>query len=181
VILIRRDGKDEEVTLKKGRVMAISGHRPVKMGGYTLAAKQALVDFATEVLREAQPSKVISGMALGVDQAMAWAARRLDIPFVAAVPFEGQEHYWPLASQREYWELMASAAGKVVVSDNTHVIDAFQHRNVWMVDNSEALLALWDGSSGGTANCVNYALLKQARVINVWPAWERFRAQRTGH
>lgn len=33
----------------------------------------------------------------------------------------------------------------------------FQQRNQWMVDRADAVLAVWDGSPGGTANCVNYA------------------------
>jgi uncharacterized phage-like protein YoqJ len=30
-------------------------------------------------------------------------------------------------------------------------------RNAWMVDQCEALLAVWDGTPGGTSGCVNYA------------------------
>jgi uncharacterized phage-like protein YoqJ len=32
-----------------------------------------------------------------------------------------------------------------------------QDRNIWMVDHCDALIAVWDGTSGGTANCVRYA------------------------
>ena len=32
-----------------------------------------------------------------------------------------------------------------------------QKRNEWMVDHCDILIAVWDGTSGGTANCVNYA------------------------
>ena len=42
------------------------------------------------------------------------------------------------------------------------------YRNTWMVDRADAVLAVWDGSSGGTANCVNYArtINKPIRFIN---------------
>jgi uncharacterized phage-like protein YoqJ len=32
-----------------------------------------------------------------------------------------------------------------------------QKRNEWMVDHCDLLIAVWDGSEGGTANCVRYA------------------------
>ena len=43
-----------------------------------------------------------------------------------------------------------------------------QIRNQWMVDNCELLIAVFDGTSGGTANCVNYAksIRKNTVVIN---------------
>ena len=30
-------------------------------------------------------------------------------------------------------------------------------RNVWMVNNSFKLITVWDGTTGGTGNCVKYA------------------------
>ena len=30
------------------------------------------------------------------------------------------------------------------------------------------LLALWDGTSGGTENCIKYALKKSCVIINLW-------------
>jgi len=32
-----------------------------------------------------------------------------------------------------------------------------QKRNDWMVDNSDAVIAIWNGAPGGTANTVEYA------------------------
>lgn len=43
-----------------------------------------------------------------------------------------------------------------------------QKRNEYMTDNSDIVIAVWDGSKGGTANCVRYAkkLNKEIIVIN---------------
>jgi uncharacterized phage-like protein YoqJ len=43
-----------------------------------------------------------------------------------------------------------------------------QKRNEYMVDNSDIVIAVWDGSKGGTYNCVKYAekLGKKIIVIN---------------
>ncbi|WP_188052008.1 hypothetical protein [Azospirillum sp. Sh1] len=47
-------------------------------------------------------------------------------------------------------------------------------RNEWMVDHSDRLLALWDGSQGGTANCVRYARGLGRPIDNLWSEWEKF-------
>ena len=43
-----------------------------------------------------------------------------------------------------------------------------QKRNEWMVDNCDAVIAVWDGAPGGTANTVDYArkLGKSVLVID---------------
>jgi uncharacterized phage-like protein YoqJ len=33
----------------------------------------------------------------------------------------------------------------------------YQKRNEWMVDHADEVVAVWDGTSSGTANCVAYA------------------------
>jgi hypothetical protein len=38
-----------------------------------------------------------------------------------------------------------------------------------MVDNSDLLIAVWDGSSGGTSNCVSYATIKGKQIIRIDP------------
>jgi uncharacterized phage-like protein YoqJ len=47
-----------------------------------------------------------------------------------------------------------------------------QRRNEWMVERADVILALWNGSSGGTANCVAYARQRGSRIVNVWEAFE---------
>ena len=37
-----------------------------------------------------------------------------------------------------------------------------------MVDNCTHVLAMWDGSEGGTANCVKYAQAVNKPIINLW-------------
>lgn len=45
-----------------------------------------------------------------------------------------------------------------------------QNRNEHMVDNSEDCIAVWDGTSGGTGNCVKYAQRVGKNVIRIHPA-----------
>lgn len=101
--------------------------------------------------------EAISGMALGVDQWFAETCIVLGIPFTAAVPCDDQERLWPEESQRHYRELLAKAHHVRVVSPGPYAAWKMQARNEYMVNECDVLLAVWDGSSGGTANCVRYA------------------------
>ncbi len=41
-----------------------------------------------------------------------------------------------------------------------------QKRNEWMVDNCDMLVAVWDGTDGGTYNCIDYAKrMKKPRIL----------------
>ncbi len=108
-------------------------------------------------LLDLAPEMVISGMALGVDQ---WAAREsvgLGIPFTAALPCDEMDEVWPARSRAEFRQLLALAAHVHVVSPGPYKPWKMQRRNEWMVDHSMRLVAVHDGSAGGTYNCIRYA------------------------
>lgn len=44
-----------------------------------------------------------------------------------------------------------------------------------MVDNSNAVLALWNGSEGGTGNCVRYAKEKNKKIFQLWDKYKSFK------
>ncbi len=132
--------------------------------------RRALGALAVEHLSANRPAKVISGMALGWDQAVAAACVALGIPFVAAVPFRGQENTWP-AQARERYDRLLDAADEVTIVSSTEAADPMQVRNCWMVDRADAVLALWDGSWGGTFNCVTYARKVGRPITNLWVRW----------
>ena len=143
-----------------GSVIAFTGHRPNKLGGYGQSPTRDLIEKRLRSLLDAlKPSKCISGMALGFDQ---WAAQiciDLGIPFVAAIPFKGQELKWPCKSQSAYLVLMAKAIDVKVVCEGPYAAWKMQERNKWMVDQADEIIACFDGSPGGTANCLAYARL----------------------
>lgn len=156
------------------RVWCATGHRPNKLGGYHFSAFEKLVQLARHVLCDAaEDLHVISGMALGWDQAWLSAAIDLGIPAHAAVPFVGQEKAWPAQSQDLYGRLLSRCASVTVVCDGGYAPEKMQRRNEWMVDRSQCVIALWDGSSGGTANCVRYAIKNNVIVHNVWAQYGR--------
>lgn len=156
-------------------VIAATGHRPPKLGGYGPQVGLALGGLATEYLSREQPDEVISGMALGWDQAVAAACVALDIPFTAAVPFEGQDSLWPAESRARYRRLLACAKHVEIVTPGEvmgRAADrAMQVRNEWMVDRAHRMVALWDGSWGGTFNCIAYARQRDVPIDNLWARW----------
>lgn len=164
-------------------VIAFTGHRPDKLGGWSAETqvkaryKVRLALHGELLFHIRQPTTAISGMALGVDQ---WAAElcvELGIPFTAAIPFEGQEKMWPRYQQRAYSQLLAKASKIHTVSpgkpfSRREAVAALQRRNEWMVDNCDLLLAYWNGTPGGTANCVRYAEGQEKPYVNCYKPGE---------
>lgn len=144
--------------------VAFTGHRPDKLGGYDAAnptrdrVKEALRKELNLLRREDPALCAITGMALGVDQWAAEVCFELGIPYLAAVPFQGQERVWPDHAKTHYEYLLRRANAVHVVSDGGYAAWKLHKRNQWMVDNCDLLLAVWDGTGGGTASCVAYAV-----------------------
>ena len=157
-------------------IIAFTGHRPPKLiGGYDIyvgerfhVAFEWIQTQLTNSLKELQPTKAISGMALGVDT---WAAKicvELNIPFIAAIPFEGQEKRWSKQDQNIYNQLLEKAEKVITVSNGGYKPSAYQIRDEWMVDNADMVLAVFDGSKSGTKNTIDYAkkVGKEVHIID---------------
>lgn len=153
--------------------LAVTGHRPDKLGGYGRGAWNRLVAVARVELLKLNPDLVITGMALGWDQAIARACVSLEIPFDAYIPFDGQAKVWPPESQEMYYALLRNSGSKRVICPGKYSPWAMQVRNVAMVDNCDLLLALWNGSDGGTANCVKYATKIGVEIVNCWESFSK--------
>lgn len=152
-------------------IVAFTGHRPDKLGGYKLPNDTYIkvCQKIDKTLRELKPEKVITGMALGVDQWAAVVAHKIGIPFLAAIPFENQEMKWPEGSQKTYRLLRKLASEEVIVCSGKYEARKLQVRNEWMCDHCDVLVAIWDGSPGGTANCINYAKSIGRKIIFIDP------------
>jgi uncharacterized phage-like protein YoqJ len=153
-------------------ILTATGHRPNKLpNGYSEKTFGRLVDLAAAEIQDLKPEAIISGMALGWDQAVAMAAIRERVPFDAAIPFRGQERVWPVESKKQYTRLLSAARNITVVCEGDYASDKMQRRNEWMVDHADLVLALWDGSRGGTRNCLLYANSVGKPVRNCWKRW----------
>jgi uncharacterized phage-like protein YoqJ len=107
---------------------------------------ERLVVLACRFLIWAKPAKVITGMALGWDTAVALACVRCNVPFIAAIPFEGQDYTWPHDARSRYKTLRRWAAEEVIVSLGGYTPGLMHARNRWMVDRCEAVMAVWNAS-----------------------------------
>jgi len=160
-------------------IISATGHRPKKLKAYNQEAYpglfpyERLIDLSTQIIKSREATHVISGMSLGFDMAMAQAAIELEVPFIAAIPFEGQESKWPKESQEYYHKLLEQASEIEFVSNPGYEAWKMQKRNEFMVNNSDVVVALWDGSESGTGNCVDYANSVEKPVINYWDVWEQ--------
>ena len=119
-----------------------------------------------------------------------------DIKLIACIPCDRQESKWNWKDQKLYWDVLRKCDKIYGVTESgaevelvTMFIDEgvyelwtieprdylveykpwlMQARNKIIVNHCDTLIALWDGSSGGTYNCIDYAK-RQGRVnIIVW-------------
>lgn len=149
-------------------ILSATGHRPNKLGGYSKDVQDKLKNLAISFLSKEKPDKIITGMALGWDTAWARAGLSLQIPVLAAIPFYGQESMWPGESKKSYFNILEQCEDVVYVCDKGYAPWKMQIRNEYMVDKCDKVVALWDGSEGGTGNCIRYAVKANKPIINLW-------------
>lgn len=161
------------------KTACFTGHRPNKLKGYDPKDNR---DLLWEIYKKIEihiedkgVTTFISGMALGVDM---WAARMIlyakrngypDIKLICAVPCKNHSSKWNAESQK-IWQRIIDAADEVVyVSEEDYKPYLMQKRNEWMVDKADYVIAVWDGSNGGTGNCIKYAQKKNKEIAIVKP------------
>jgi uncharacterized phage-like protein YoqJ len=148
------------ISQPQGPYVAITGHRPPAIGGYKTPNPiyDTIVYGLAEAFNTFKPSYVLTGMSLGVDQWAAEICLNMDIPFVAVIPFEGQDKMWPPHSQSKYHWLLQKAVQKIVVSQGAFEPWKMQKRNEYLINNCHQVIAVWNGTPGGTSNCLAYAI-----------------------
>lgn len=154
-------------------IIAATGHRPNRLGGFTIEVQAGLGMLALAHLTKIKPAAVISGMALGWDTAVAEAALMLGLPLTCAVPFKGQEEKWPPEQQTMYRAILSKAREVETVNPGGFEFWKMHARNKWMVDRADHMLAIWDGSKGGTCRCIEYADRKNVPITNLWDEWSK--------
>jgi uncharacterized phage-like protein YoqJ len=160
--------------LEHGIRVAFTGHRLNKVADFEVPVKDFMIEtFEALFNRLEDPDgvilEIISGMAVGVDQ---WAGEfalylkdqsKWDhVILHASLPMERavQTKYWKTPQIDTYDKLLAGA--NIVTQVDLGQEDAklgakYWNRNVAMVNGSDFLFAVYDGSAGGTSNCVGYA------------------------
>ncbi len=152
-------------------ILGVSGHRP-KYWGYSQESHDGLKALVSGFIADNKPTKVITGMALGMDMAVAEVCRDMGIPYIAAVPFRGQESVWPADAVAKYRDLLAGAQLEVVVSEGGFSDEAYRKRNAYIVSNCHSMLVLYNGSTrSGTGHTVGLAIKRGLQITNLWDAF----------
>ena len=148
-----------EEELRKHRC-CFTGHRPEKL---TMSEDDAKAWLEKQIQAAVADGFVtfLTGMAMGVDLWAAEIVLRLkeenpDIHLIACTPWPGFAAKWKEPWKSMYYDTMKKADFKVNVSDHYHN-GVFQKRNEYMVDRSSRVIALYNGTPGGTKNTIDYA------------------------
>lgn len=135
-------------------IVMVTGHRLPRLHGRASEVSRWLND----KLKELKPEYVITGMAEGADQIFAHNALALDIPYICVFP-----HPRVLRDEEEY--LVENAEG-VTYYGKDYDRGNYMKRDCYMVDHSDLVLAVWDGTpAGGTFDTAEYAKRKGKEVI----------------
>lgn len=149
-------------------ILTVTGHRPPKLGGYRIPNPlyREVVAALRDHIDRLKPEVVLTGMALGTDQWVAQICLDMGVPFDCVIPYSDFGSNWPQQTQQAYHYLRGQSRTVVDVEGLTHPIQRSRNRtwgqklyarNAWMVQHCDHVLALWNESPGGTANCVNFA------------------------
>ena len=161
--------------------MAFTGYRPQKLpwgrnetADECIRFKAALSGFITDIITQGC-IKFITGMALGVDTMCAKEIIRQKeedkkIILCAAVPFAGQSDNWDDADKETYKRIL-TVCDQVTILSQRYTPYCMSDRNKFMVDNSDALFAVFDGKKGGTYQTLQYAAEKGKRLYIIDPLY----------
>lgn len=181
------------------RTCAFTGHRPDKLGGYDweVLSNHPVIGIMTyEIKRLVEMQGVnrfICGGALGVDQVAFEVCDELKrtiyphLYLILAMPFEKQDANWFRYDDISRLHSQRARANELILVDelghHAYTVSGvqpkiyhpgkMQKRNEWMVDNSKYLIAVHDGSGGGTSNCIHYFCrqsgLRDQMLIKIHP------------
>jgi uncharacterized phage-like protein YoqJ len=156
-------------------ISGITGHRPQGLGcGWEIPnpTYNKICKVLEDKFKELNTNKIISGMALGVDQYAIDVAIKLNIPFIAAVPCDNQDLLWTDVDKLRYHSYLKLASEVVIVSPGPYAPDKMYIRDKWIVNKSTNLIAVWNGiKKGGTFSTLRYAqkqqVIRKDYIINI--------------
>ena len=162
---------------------SITGPRPARFSfGYDedhmdCVALKNEIKGQVELLYEAGIRSFYSGVEMGVDM---WGAEEIiklkctcrNIKLICVEPFKGREKYWPLEEQKRYQTIIRNSDGRISLSDFS-VCDRYQIRNLYMIEKSDVLLAVYDWNhpniKSGTGRTIRQAQEYRKKIYMLNP------------
>ena len=146
-----------------------TGHRPQSLPcGFDethpacLKIKHQLKRLIKGLINKKSVTHFISGGALGVDM---WAMEIIfelkeeypNITLEVSIPCRSQADRWNCKSQERYSRLISLCDKKTFVQEQ-YTADCMMKRNKYMVDNSDYVIAIWNGKPSGTGKTIHYTI-----------------------
>ena len=163
------DYRTEEKQME-GKTCCVTGHRdiPQKEINKVKAALRREVDLA---VKEGF-TRFMSGFAEGVDQYFAEIVlekkkKNPALELIAVIPY--QKRLDNLMEKRRTYEMLEACADVVVMQEKYHP-SVYSHRNRYMAEHSDRVIAVYDGrEKGGTVRTIRFAhqMKKEFREIPV--------------
>ena len=148
---------------EKNIILGVTGHRTLSHEVQKIKKK------LDSVYIEKNVGAVVTGMACGFDMLVAESCLENSIPFVAAVPFIGQESIWSQVDKDRYLFLLSKAWKTKIVSKGGYQNWKFLERNKWIVSRSNTMVSYWNGhKSGGTYHCLTHAKASGIACENIF-------------
>jgi len=152
---------------KRRHRCCFTGHRPRSLKRPADDVKVDLENSILAAVREGYTT-FLTGMGCGVD---IWAgeivlrlkATRPELHLIAVVPFPGMEEEWPANWQHRYRELLTRVDFVKFIRPG-YAEGAYQERNEWMVRHASLVIAVYNGTPGGTRNTIAFAERNQVPV-----------------
>lgn len=163
----------------RGRQSACSftGHRPGKLPWKYNESDSRCVNLrrriqdAVEIAYQDGYRHFLCGMAIGGDfyfceSVLALRAKHPDVTVEAVVPCPSQPDNWPETEQVRYRALVAACDYETLVSKK-YTPNCMQRRNRYLVDHSALLIAVYDGTAGGTQYTIQYAMRRGVEIVDL--------------
>ena len=110
----------------------------------------------------------LNGMAIGFDSvcfSVLYSLRKkYKIKIIACIPCKTQNYKYTDEQNKVYANMLENADECILISEN-YTKGCMQKRNMYMVDNSSALVVYQRKSTGGTKNTIDYAKRKGKVII----------------
>lgn len=168
--------------MNREQTCCFTGHRPEKLpwgkneSDIRCVALKRKLRHAIETAYEEGKRHFICGMARGCDFYFAEAVLDLreqyrDIILEAAIPCAEQSASWE-ASQRKRWSDLVERCDIKTVLQEYYTPNCMLRRNRYMVDHSSLVIAVYDGSNGGTRRTLEYVLTQKVPFVDIDPTGE---------
>ena len=164
------------VKLLNAHICCFTGHRPQSLpwkfneqDERCLKMKEQLRNEIIKAIKNGYKT-FISGMALGFDMICAEMVLELKktypfIKLIGAIPCKTQDKLWNEKDKQRYRSLLTQLDSIRCIYDDYIGPECMLERNRFMINNSSLVIALFNGTNGGTKKTLDYAKERGVKTI----------------